>query len=49
MVPLQAHRMRLRHATSEDGEWLRAVLERVSGGFGSRVGRDPDGALGLRL
>lgn len=49
MVPLQAHRMRLRHAASEDGEWLRAVLERVSAGFGSRFGRDPDGALGLRL
>lgn len=45
MVPLQARQLRLRHASGADAEWLRAVLERISRGFGSRVGREPDGAL----
>jgi poly-gamma-glutamate capsule biosynthesis protein CapA/YwtB (metallophosphatase superfamily) len=48
MVPVQARQMRLRHTSSEDSEWLRAVLDRVSRGFGSRVGREPDGMLALR-
>ncbi|RST05323.1 CapA family protein [Streptomyces sp. WAC05374] len=45
IVPLQAWRMSLRHASREDGEWLRATLDRVSRGFGARVGLDPDGTL----
>ncbi|MBA4860238.1 CapA family protein [Streptomyces sp. PSKA54] len=48
MVPLQARQMRLRHASSKDSEWLRAVLDRISEGFGLRVDREPDGALALR-
>ena len=49
MVPLQARRMRLRHAADADAEWLRAVLHRVSRAFGSHVDPGPAGALALRL
>jgi hypothetical protein len=35
-------------ATHEDIERLRTLLEQVSYGFGSRVGREPDGTLTLR-
>ncbi|MEV3990248.1 CapA family protein [Streptomyces sp. NPDC049837] len=45
IVPMQARRMRLHHASREDGEWLRETLDRVSRGFGARVGLDPGGAL----
>ncbi|MGW7253608.1 CapA family protein [Streptomyces sp. NPDC054834] len=49
MVPLQARRMRLEHASRADAEWLRAVLERISSrDFGSHVVREPDGTLLLR-
>ena len=48
MVPMQASRMRLRHASSGDSEWLRAVLEAISSGFGCRVSRLPDGVLVVR-
>ncbi|MBB2911064.1 poly-gamma-glutamate synthesis protein (capsule biosynthesis protein) [Streptosporangium becharense] len=48
MVPLQAHRMRLRHASQEDSHWLRGLLDRIGGGFGARVGLEPDGVLTLR-
>lgn len=48
MVPLQARRMRLEHASSEDTEWLRAVLDRHSREFGTRVDDGPDGTLTLR-
>jgi poly-gamma-glutamate synthesis protein (capsule biosynthesis protein) len=48
MTPLQARRMRLRHVSHEDGQWLRGVLERISRGFGSHVGSEPDGTLTLR-
>jgi poly-gamma-glutamate capsule biosynthesis protein CapA/YwtB (metallophosphatase superfamily) len=48
MVPMQARRMRLRHATGEDAEWLRALLDRLSRPFGARVGLEPNRALTLR-
>ncbi len=48
MVPLQARRMRLEHASPEDTEWLRAVLDRHSREFGTRVDGGPDGTLTLR-
>ncbi|MET9662647.1 CapA family protein [Streptomyces sp. NPDC006510] len=48
MVPLQACRMRLERASPEDTEWLRAVLDRHSRDFGTRVDGGPDGTLTLR-
>jgi poly-gamma-glutamate capsule biosynthesis protein CapA/YwtB (metallophosphatase superfamily) len=48
MVPMQARKMRLRHASAGDAEWLRRVLETISADFRSRVDREPDGALILR-
>jgi poly-gamma-glutamate synthesis protein (capsule biosynthesis protein) len=45
MVPMQARRMRLRHASGEDSQWLRAVLTRVSQHFGTRVDLELDGML----
>ncbi len=49
MVPMQARRLRLHHASSDDREWIRATLDRVSGEFGSRVDIDSDGMLTLRV
>jgi poly-gamma-glutamate capsule biosynthesis protein CapA/YwtB (metallophosphatase superfamily) len=48
MVPMQARKMQLRHASAAATEWLRRVLETISAGFGSGVDREPDGALILR-
>jgi poly-gamma-glutamate capsule biosynthesis protein CapA/YwtB (metallophosphatase superfamily) len=48
MVPMQARKMRLHHASLADSEWLRAVLDHVSLRFGSRVDFDPEGILTLR-
>ncbi|MGV9289120.1 CapA family protein [Streptomyces sp. NPDC003719] len=48
MVPLKARRMRLEHASAEDTEWLRAVLDRHSRVFGTRVDDGPDGTLTVR-
>ncbi|SCK36174.1 CapA family protein [Streptomyces sp. WMMB 322] len=48
MAPFQARRMRLSRAAPEDAEWLRAVLDRVSGQFGVRVGNGRDGMLTLQ-
>ncbi|WP_326637806.1 CapA family protein [Streptosporangium sp. NBC_01755] len=48
MVPMRARQMRLQHASSEDSEWLQAVLDRVGRDLGSRVDLEPDGALALR-
>jgi poly-gamma-glutamate synthesis protein (capsule biosynthesis protein) len=48
MVPLRARGMRLEHATAEDTEWLRAVLDGHSRQFGTGVGAGPDGTLTLR-
>lgn len=42
LVPLQAHRMRLRHPSREDCDWLHAVLARTSRPFGTRVTRDAE-------
>lgn len=47
MVPMQAHRMRLRHAGRDDAEWLATTLSRVSRPFGCDVGVDADGDLAL--
>ncbi|QPP05663.1 CapA family protein [Streptomyces bathyalis] len=48
MAPFQARRMRLSRAASGDTEWLRAVLDRVSGEFGVRVDVGRDGMLAVR-
>jgi poly-gamma-glutamate synthesis protein (capsule biosynthesis protein) len=48
MLPMQASRMRLRHAGAGDSEWLTGVLERISSCFGTQVSRLPDGALVVR-
>jgi poly-gamma-glutamate synthesis protein (capsule biosynthesis protein) len=47
MVPMQATKMRLRHAATPDGTWMRAALERISHRFGSRISHQPDGTLTL--
>ena len=48
MVPMQAKNMRLRHAGTADGQWMRAALERTSRRFGSQISHQPDGTLTLR-
>jgi poly-gamma-glutamate capsule biosynthesis protein CapA/YwtB (metallophosphatase superfamily) len=48
MVPVQARRMRLERATSEDADWLGATLDRISRPFGSRVVATPADGLSLR-
>ncbi|MFG2126237.1 CapA family protein [Streptomyces sp. NPDC048751] len=48
MVPFQARRMRLEHASPEDTEWLRATLDRVGRAHGTHVDHGPDGTLTLR-
>jgi hypothetical protein len=48
MAPMQARKMWLHQAPAADGQWLRAVLDRVTHGFGSRVDLRPDGMLALR-
>jgi poly-gamma-glutamate capsule biosynthesis protein CapA/YwtB (metallophosphatase superfamily) len=45
MVPVQARQMRLHHASGEDAEHLRSVLERTSRRFGSRIRLGNDSAL----
>ena len=47
MAAMQSRRMRLRRASGEDREWLRATLDRVSRGFGVRVGLEADGVLSV--
>jgi poly-gamma-glutamate capsule biosynthesis protein CapA/YwtB (metallophosphatase superfamily) len=49
MVAMRARKMRLYQAPAEDRQWLRAVLDRISGRFGSRVDLRPDGMLALRM
>jgi poly-gamma-glutamate capsule biosynthesis protein CapA/YwtB (metallophosphatase superfamily) len=44
MVPLQARRMSLRHATAQDAKWLRRVLHKESRRFRSRIELE-DGCL----
>jgi hypothetical protein len=48
MVPMQARRMRLGHASTTDSQWLAATLNRVSHRFGSRLECQPDGMIRLR-
>jgi poly-gamma-glutamate synthesis protein (capsule biosynthesis protein) len=48
MVPMQAHKLRLRLAGGHDRRWLAATISRVSGPFGTQVELAPDGALVLR-
>jgi poly-gamma-glutamate capsule biosynthesis protein CapA/YwtB (metallophosphatase superfamily) len=48
MVPMQARRMRLQHASKEDTKWLGEVLDRVSRDHGARVGVGPGGPLTVR-
>ncbi|WP_051865403.1 CapA family protein [Streptomyces griseus] len=48
MVPFQARRMRLEHASPEDAEWLRTTLDRISRAHGTRIDRAPGGTLTLR-
>lgn len=45
MAPMRARNLRLRHAPSEDAEWLQAVLDHLSRPFRTRVDRDRDGWL----
>ncbi|MEV4869250.1 CapA family protein [Streptomyces syringium] len=45
ITPLQAWRMRLRHASPEDCRWLHGLFERIGRDFGTRVGSAPDGTL----
>jgi hypothetical protein len=45
MAPLRAERMRLRHASGEDSQWLRAMLDRISHGLGAPIRLEPDGML----
>jgi poly-gamma-glutamate capsule biosynthesis protein CapA/YwtB (metallophosphatase superfamily) len=48
MVPMQASKMRLRHASTADSEWLRRLIGRISSPFGTQVNRLPDGVLVAR-
>jgi len=48
MVPMRTRRMRLHRASSEDTEWLRTVVDSVSGRFGARIDTTADGMLTLR-
>jgi poly-gamma-glutamate capsule biosynthesis protein CapA/YwtB (metallophosphatase superfamily) len=48
MAPMRARKMRLHQAPAEDRQWLSAVLDRISRGFGSRIDLQPDGMLALR-
>jgi poly-gamma-glutamate capsule biosynthesis protein CapA/YwtB (metallophosphatase superfamily) len=48
MVPMQARKMRLRHASLADSRWLAHTLNRVSRPFGSRIEGRPGGPLELR-
>ncbi|MFH8369372.1 CapA family protein [Streptomyces sp. NPDC018031] len=49
IVPLQARRMRLWHASPEDRAWLAAVLARISRPFGACVDDRQDGTLGCSV
>jgi len=48
MAPMRARQMRLHPAPAADRQWLSAILDRISRGFGSRVDLQPDGMLTLR-
>ena len=48
MIPMQARRMRLEHASPGDAEWLRAVLDRTSRDRGAPVVLGQGNELALR-
>jgi poly-gamma-glutamate capsule biosynthesis protein CapA/YwtB (metallophosphatase superfamily) len=48
MSPLRARQLRLCRASSHDAAWLETVLRHISGVFGCRIDRGPDGTLVLR-
>jgi len=47
MVPMQARKLRLSHASAPDRQWLAATLGRISRPFGAVVEPGPDGLLVL--
>jgi poly-gamma-glutamate capsule biosynthesis protein CapA/YwtB (metallophosphatase superfamily) len=47
MVPMQARKMRLSHASGPDRRWLAATLDRISRPLGAAVELTPDGLLAL--
>ncbi|WP_137991388.1 CapA family protein [Streptomyces vilmorinianum] len=48
IIPLQARRMRLEHASGRDARWLHDVLGRTSRPYGAQVALDEDGSLVAR-
>jgi poly-gamma-glutamate synthesis protein (capsule biosynthesis protein) len=48
MAPMQARRMRLRHATPADADHLRSILDRISHRFGAQVEHTDDGMFTLQ-
>ncbi|UYQ66190.1 CapA family protein [Streptomyces peucetius] len=48
ITPLQARRMRLRHASWEDSHWLRALFDRIGHGFHPGADSAPEGTFVLR-
>ena len=49
MVPMQARKMRLHRARPADSTWLATILGQISRPFGTRITREPGGALVLCL
>jgi poly-gamma-glutamate capsule biosynthesis protein CapA/YwtB (metallophosphatase superfamily) len=49
MVPMQARKMRLRHARMADSKWLATILSQISRAGGARISLDPGGTLFLDL
>jgi poly-gamma-glutamate capsule biosynthesis protein CapA/YwtB (metallophosphatase superfamily) len=49
MVPMQARKMRLWHASTADSQWLATTGTRISSRFGSRFEYQPDGTIALRV
>jgi poly-gamma-glutamate synthesis protein (capsule biosynthesis protein) len=47
VLPMQARRLRLMHASTADAAWLRRMINRISGEFGTELRSSPDGALML--
>ena len=47
LAPFEARQLRLHHPSDQDAEWLRTVLDHVSGSFGSHI--DPGGTGFLAL
>jgi len=48
MVPMQSRKLRLRHASTADSQWLATTMTRISRRFGSRIGLQLDGTIALR-